>query len=98
MYDKSRREELVNTQFNYSMNSKIRTRSLKNRVAIVTGGSRGIGRECILALARLGCDVVVAVGLLFARRRYDKRYEHVYFHNRQRRRTPILRFRVRSLR
>jgi hypothetical protein len=34
--------------------------SLKGKVAIVTGGSRGIGRECILALARQGCDVVVA--------------------------------------
>ena len=33
---------------------------LKGRVAIVTGGSRGIGRECCLQLARLGCRVVVA--------------------------------------
>ena len=40
---------------------QVRSRSLKNRVAIVTGGSRGIGRECVLALARLGCDVVIAV-------------------------------------
>ena len=39
----------------------VRSHSLKNRVAIVTGGSRGIGRECVLALARLGCDVVIAV-------------------------------------
>eukprot|EP00940_MAST-03C_sp_MAST-3C-sp2_P002133 g2133.t1 len=30
------------------------------KVAIVTGSSRGIGRECVLALARLGCNVVVA--------------------------------------
>ena len=44
---------------------KVRSHSLKNRVAIVTGGSRGIGRECVLALARLGCDVVVAVGFFF---------------------------------
>ena len=34
--------------------------SLAGRVAIVTGSSRGIGRECILALARRGCNVVVA--------------------------------------
>ena len=42
----------------------VRSHSLKNRVAIVTGGSRGIGRECVLALARLGCDVVIAVRCL----------------------------------
>ena len=34
--------------------------SLRGKVAIVTGGSRGIGREVCLALARQGCDVVVA--------------------------------------
>lgn len=33
---------------------------LRGRVAIVTGGSRGIGRECALALARQGCNVVIA--------------------------------------
>uniref|UniRef100_A0A6U3HYW6 Uncharacterized protein n=1 Tax=Mantoniella antarctica TaxID=81844 RepID=A0A6U3HYW6_9CHLO len=33
---------------------------LHGRVAIVTGGSRGIGRETCLALARAGCAVVVA--------------------------------------
>ena len=34
--------------------------SLAGRVALVTGSSRGIGRECVLALARKGCNVVVA--------------------------------------
>ena len=34
--------------------------SLRGKVAVVTGGSRGIGREVCLALARQGCDVVVA--------------------------------------
>lgn len=33
---------------------------VKGRVVICTGASRGIGRECVLALARLGCNVVVA--------------------------------------
>jgi citronellol/citronellal dehydrogenase len=33
--------------------------SLAGRVAIVTGSSRGIGRECVLALARQGANVVV---------------------------------------
>ena len=33
---------------------------LQGRVAVVTGGSRGIGRECALALGRAGCNVVVA--------------------------------------
>ena len=33
---------------------------LRGKVAIVTGGSRGIGRECALALARCGCAIVVA--------------------------------------
>jgi len=32
----------------------------KGRVAIVTGSSRGIGREIVLKLASLGCHVVVA--------------------------------------
>lgn len=32
---------------------------LTGRIALVTGGSRGIGRGCALALARAGADVIV---------------------------------------
>ncbi len=33
------------------------TKLLVNKVAIVTGGARGIGREIVLMLAREGCDI-----------------------------------------
>ncbi|KAI9093569.1 hypothetical protein K1719_027018 [Acacia pycnantha] len=41
------------------LNQEIQTRPLEERVAIVTGSSRGIGREIALHLASLGARVVV---------------------------------------
>jgi len=38
----------------------LKLHDLTGKVAIISGSSRGIGRECALALARLGCNIVVA--------------------------------------
>eukprot|EP01064_Diplonema_japonicum_P032549 TRINITY_DN6151_c0_g1_i1.p1 TRINITY_DN6151_c0_g1~~TRINITY_DN6151_c0_g1_i1.p1 ORF type:complete len:308 (+),score=84.41 TRINITY_DN6151_c0_g1_i1:53-976(+) len=39
---------------------KIQPMNLKGKVAIISGSTRGIGRECALALAKYGCNIVVA--------------------------------------
>ena len=36
------------------------TPCLEGKVALVTGGSRGLGREMVLAFAQAGADVIVA--------------------------------------
>src|ERR1700689_493260 len=41
-------------QFNHKKNM-----STKNKIALVTGGSRGLGRNMAIALARRGIDVVL---------------------------------------
>eukprot|EP00416_Gambierdiscus_australes_P026197 CAMPEP_0171061558 /NCGR_PEP_ID=MMETSP0766_2-20121228/4514_1 /TAXON_ID=439317 /ORGANISM="Gambierdiscus australes, Strain CAWD 149" /LENGTH=312 /DNA_ID=CAMNT_0011517257 /DNA_START=143 /DNA_END=1081 /DNA_ORIENTATION=+ len=40
--------------------TKLGFKDLSGRVALITGSTRGIGKECALALARQGCNVVVA--------------------------------------
>lgn len=40
--------------------SKLNLHSLQGKVAIISGSTRGIGRECALTLARLGCNIVIA--------------------------------------
>ncbi|HTN81295.1 MAG TPA: glucose 1-dehydrogenase [Acidimicrobiales bacterium] len=42
------------------MTSPLASFDLSGKVAIVTGGSRGLGREMVLAFAQCGADVVIA--------------------------------------
>merc|ERR1740129_1850670 len=44
----------------YQSMSKLNLHSLQGKVAIISGSTRGIGRECALTLARLGCNIVIA--------------------------------------
>ena len=39
---------------------KLNNPDLKGKVAIISGSTRGIGRECAIALAKCGCNIVIA--------------------------------------
>ena len=43
-----------------ALSPKVRAADLRGRVAIITGATRGIGKACAVALARQGCNIVVA--------------------------------------
>jgi len=42
------------------LSPKVHTIDLTGKVAIITGATRGIGRTCAIALAKLGCNIVIA--------------------------------------
>lgn len=42
------------------MSPKLKAADLSGKVAIITGATRGIGKACAIALAKQGCNIVVA--------------------------------------
>lgn len=55
--------------------------NLENRVAIITGGSRGIGRACVKFFAEAGCDVFFTYNK--AKEEADKLIEELKYTNRK---------------
>lgn len=43
-----------------ALSPKLQIKDLTGKVAIITGATRGIGRVCALALAKQGCNIVIA--------------------------------------
>lgn len=43
-----------------ALSPKLNVKDLKGRVAIISGSTRGIGKACAIALAKHGCNIVVA--------------------------------------
>jgi len=43
-----------------ALSPKVRAGDLTGKVAIITGATRGIGKACAIALAKQGCNIVVA--------------------------------------
>lgn len=43
-----------------ALSPKVKAADLRGKVAIITGSTRGIGKKCAIALAKQGCNIVVA--------------------------------------
>lgn len=43
-----------------ALSPKLQIKDLTGKVAIITGSTRGIGRKCAIALAKQGCNIVIA--------------------------------------
>jgi NAD(P)-dependent dehydrogenase (short-subunit alcohol dehydrogenase family) len=42
------------------LSPKVKVGDLRGKVAIITGSTRGIGKQCAIALAKQGCNIVIA--------------------------------------